>query len=67
PPKHAYAFGDVGRLHRQIRKERVAALGQFHHEVRAQNFPYPETNIAMRNGEHARFLEALDAWTPTHT
>ena len=30
PPKHAYAFGDVGRLHKQIHEERVAALGQFH-------------------------------------
>jgi 3-methyl-2-oxobutanoate hydroxymethyltransferase len=24
PPKHAYAFGDVGRLHKQIHEERVA-------------------------------------------
>ena len=27
PPKHAHAFGDLGRLHKQIYKERVAALG----------------------------------------
>jgi len=66
PPKHAYAFGDVGRLHRQIHEERVAALGQFHKEVAASNFPYPETNIGMYSGEHDLFLEALDKWTPTH-
>ncbi len=66
PPKHAYAFGDVGRLHKQIHEERVAALGAFHQEVTARNFPYPETNIGMRDGEHAKFLEALDKWQPTH-
>lgn len=66
PPKHAYAFGDVGRLHKQIHEERVAALGQFHREVSARNFPYPETNIGMHAGEQEQFLEALDKWTPTH-
>ncbi len=66
PPKHAYAFGDVGRLHKQIHEERVAALGQFHKEVAARNFPYAETNVGMHAGEEAKFLEALDKWTPTH-
>ena len=66
PPKHAYAFGDVGRLHRQIHEERVAALGAFHREVTKRNFPYPETNIGMHAGEEDRFLEALDKWTPAH-
>ena len=66
PPKHAYAFGNVGRLHKQIHKERVAALGQFHSEVTARKFPYPETNIGMHAGEREQFLEALDKWTPTH-
>ncbi|WP_170325283.1 3-methyl-2-oxobutanoate hydroxymethyltransferase [Ruegeria arenilitoris] len=66
PPKHAYAFGNVGRLHKQIHDERVDALSQFHTEVTARNFPYSETNIGMREGEHNKFLEALDKWTPTH-
>ncbi|MET1412700.1 3-methyl-2-oxobutanoate hydroxymethyltransferase [Roseibium sp. HPY-6] len=66
PPKHAYAFGNVGRLHRQIHEERVAALGRFHEEVTARNFPYAETNVSMRPGEEEKFLEALDKWTPTH-
>ncbi len=66
PPKHAYAFGQVGRLHKQIHTERVAALGKFHREVTAGNFPYPQTNISMHAGEKAKFLEALDKWTPTH-
>jgi len=66
PPKHAYAFGNVGRLHRQIHEERVAALGKFHAEVTARNFPYSQTNIGMHDGEHEKMLEALDKWTPTH-
>lgn len=39
PPRHAHAFGNLGPLHRKIREERVAALGQFHREVAAGNFP----------------------------
>lgn len=66
PPKHAHAFGDVGRLHRQIHTERVAALGEFHREVAAGHFPYAQTNITMHDGEKERFLEALDKWTPVH-
>lgn len=66
PPKHAHAFGKVGRLHKQIHKERVAALSEFHNEVAAGSFPYPTTNIGMLNGEHEKFLEALDKWAPVH-
>ena len=66
PPKHAHAFGNVGRLHRQIYDERVIALGKFQSEVTAGNFPYPKTNISMHVGEKEKFLEALDKWTPTH-
>ena len=66
PPKHAHAFGNVVRLHKQIHEERVAALGKFHKEVIAGNFPYKQTNISMHEGEKDKFLEALDKWTPTH-
>lgn len=66
PPKHAHAFGDVGRLHRQIHEERVAALSAFHREVAARNFPYAQTNIGMHSGEADKFREALEGWTPTH-
>ncbi len=60
PPKHAYAFGDLGRLHKQMYEERVAALKAFHSEVTAKNFPYPEQNITMHPNEKEKFLEALD-------
>ena len=67
PPLHAHAFGQVGKLHQQVHDERVAALTQFHQEVRANNFPYASTNIKMHEGEQEKFLEALDKWTPTHS
>ena len=66
PPKHAHAFGNVGRLHKQIHEERVAALSEFHNEVAAHNFPYAQTNIGMHEGEKDKFLEALDKYTPLH-
>jgi 3-methyl-2-oxobutanoate hydroxymethyltransferase len=60
PPKHAHAFGNLGRLHKQMYEERVGALKSFHDEVTALNFPYAETNISMRPNEKNKFLEALD-------
>ena len=66
PPRHAHAFGNVGRLHKQIHEERVSALTEFHSEVTAKNFPYPQTNISMHENEKDKFLEALAGWTPTH-
>ena len=65
-PKHAHAFGNVGRLQREIHNERVAALSEFQHEVTAGNFPYRQNNISMHSGEKDKFLEALDKWQPTH-
>jgi 3-methyl-2-oxobutanoate hydroxymethyltransferase len=64
PPKHAHAFGNLARLHKQVYAERVAALKQFHSEVTHKNIPDPETNISMHPHEKDKFLEALDkAWT----
>lgn len=60
PPKHAHAFGDLARLHKQIYDERVDALSAFKSEVTKKNFPYPETNISMHPDEKEKFLEALD-------
>jgi 3-methyl-2-oxobutanoate hydroxymethyltransferase len=60
PPKHAYAFGNLARLHQQIYEERVVAMKAFHDEVQARSFPYAETNISMHANEKDKFLEALD-------
>jgi len=66
PPKHAHAFGNVGRLQKQVHEERVAALSEFQSEVSLGNFPYPKNNISMHKGEKEKFLESLDKWMPTH-
>ena len=66
PPRHAHAFGNLEPLHRRIHEERVAALGQFHREVAAGNFPYAGTSIGMHPGEKEKFLDALEGWSPTH-
>ena len=60
PPKHAHAFGNLARLHKQIYEERVEALTAFQSEVTKKNFPYPATNISMHADEKDKFLEALD-------
>lgn len=60
PPKHAHAFGNLQRLHDQIRSERRAAMTSFHDEVQAGNFPYAQNNIRMHDTEKDKFLEALD-------
>ena len=60
PPRHAHAFRDLGRLHRQLYAERVEALKEFHGEVRAKAFPYPAQSVSMREGELAKLEEALD-------
>jgi len=67
PPKHAYSFGNVASLRKQIEKERVTSLSKFKNEVVAGNFPYKETNISMHKGEKSKFLESLDKWKPTHS
>ncbi len=60
PPKHAHAFGNLARLHKQMYEERVAAMSEFHSEVTKKIFPYAETNISMHPNEKEKFLEALD-------
>ena len=59
PPKHAHAFGNLSRLHKQMYEERVAALKAFHGEVTARNFPYPEQSITMHPDEDEQFLELV--------
>ena len=60
PPRHAYAFGDLGRLHKQMYTERVDALTAFRTSTAAGSFPTPAQNISMHENEHEKFLEALD-------
>lgn len=59
-PRHAHAFRDLGKMHRQMYAERVAALTEFKSEVHDKAFPYPAQSITMRSGELEKFKEALD-------
>tara|TARA_B100000686_G_C16733927_1_gene942447 strand:- start:103 stop:933 length:831 start_codon:yes stop_codon:yes gene_type:complete len=60
PPKHVHAFGNLGRLHKQMYEERVTALKAFHGVVTTRNFPYLEQSVTMHPDEEEKFLEALD-------
>ena len=60
PPKHARAFGDVRRLHRQVHSERVAAMKAFRAAVAAGEFPGPAETIRMSPGELEILKECLD-------
>jgi len=60
PPRHAHAFRDLGRMHRKMYAERVAALAEFKSEVHDKAFPYSAQSIAMRDGELEKLKEALD-------
>ena len=66
PPKHAHAFGNVGKFQKMVHKERVKALSAFNTEVKNSNFPYQKTNISMHPGEKEKFLESIEKWTPIH-
>lgn len=59
PPRHARAFGDVGRLHRQIREEREAALRAFREAVASGDYPGPAESIAMSSEECDKLKEEL--------
>ena len=59
-PKHARAFGDVGRLHKQIYTERVAAMSKFRDAVCAGSFPGPKETVHMPAEESDKLMELLD-------
>ncbi len=60
PPKHAHAFRDLGRLHKQMYRERVEALQEFQAEVTSKSFPYPQQAVTLHAGEKEKLQEALD-------
>ncbi len=61
PPKHAHAFGDVGRLHKQDpMKSALPSPGWPSQRGGGENFPHDHTNIGrLHSGEKEKFLEAL--------
>ena len=50
PPKHAHAFGNVGKFQKMVHEERVKALSAFNTEVKNNNFPYRSRNHPPKIG-----------------
>lgn len=59
PPRHAHAFRDLGRLHRQMYQERVEALQEFQAAVTAHEFPRKENAVFLRDVEKEKLEEVL--------
>ena len=58
PPRHAHAYGNVQRLKKQIREERIEALTRFHNAVREGSFPYSDVSVEMNIDELEQFRVA---------
>lgn len=67
PPRHAYAYGSVGRLLKQVEQERVAALTAFQSAVRNGSFPYGDVTISMKPDEMGAFRKRLGETTGPDT
>lgn len=59
-PRHARAFGNLARLYRQIREERIAALKDFRTASMDGSFPAEAETAGIDAGELERFRERLD-------
>lgn len=60
PPRHAHAFGDLGKIQRQLYSERVIALKEYKNAVRQKVFPFPANAIKMHEGELEKLQEILN-------
>jgi len=59
PPRHARAFGDLARLHRQIQEERIAAITAFQEAASSGQFPAIDETVSIETAELESFLEKL--------
>ncbi|MBB1251625.1 3-methyl-2-oxobutanoate hydroxymethyltransferase [Rhizobium sp. G21] len=59
-PRHARAWGNLARLHDQVRKERVEALTAYRAAVAERTFPVANEFSAMSDVELERLKSALD-------
>lgn len=60
-PRHARAFGNLARLHQQIRDERIAALTAFREAADAGDFPGDDETARIDESEFEAFVERLDS------
>jgi 3-methyl-2-oxobutanoate hydroxymethyltransferase len=59
-PRHARAWGNLARLHDQIRQERIEALTLFRQEVSNASFPIKSETSNISEAELESFLNAID-------
>ena len=60
-PRHARAFGNLRRLHEQIKAERIAAVTAFREAAECGSFPGNAETVAMDPREMDGFLEKLES------
>lgn len=66
PPRHARAFGDVGRIRNELRAERARALQGYRAAVMDRSFPDADTTVFMPADELEALREGLDKLQPVH-
>ena len=59
-PRHSRAFGNLHRLHEQIKAERIAAVRAFREAAQDGSFPGEAETVAMDTREMDGFLEKLE-------
>ena len=59
-PRHSRAFGNLLRLHEQIKAERIAAVTAFREAAECGSFPGDAETVAMDPREMEEFLEKLE-------
>lgn len=59
-PRHARAYGDLARLHKQIEAERIEALSAFRADVADSAFPATKETIALDEALADEIRQALD-------
>lgn len=66
PPRHAKAFGDVGRIRAELDAERARALAGYRTAVMDGSFPGPDTSVAMAPEQLSDLKELLEQRRPLH-
>ena len=60
PPRHAWAFGNVGALRKQIVSERVRALKAFQEAAARGEFPSDAETVKVEQSVVDELIEAIE-------
>ena len=59
-PRHAKVYGNIGEEEARVQQLRVEAFKGLVDEVKSGAYPAPQHNLKMKDGEAARFRDAID-------